>query len=165
MCSDCPVLASPYATRRISCRAIDLVGHLRRIGCQVEASWPIPDSVATADVLVLSIDHESRAPIQRLCRSFNGVKPTMIAVVGYEDPSILQIVLDAGVHGVIERPVRSSRATSNSRRGIQRRATSTALRFPRASLTKPVEPSGHAALVLAVTLTRKPASSTSLWVR
>ena len=57
-------------------------------------------------MIVLAIDHESRAPIQRLCRSFNGTLPTMIAVVGYEDPSILQIVLDAGVHAVIERPVR-----------------------------------------------------------
>ena len=57
-------------------------------------------------MIVLAIDHESRAPIQRLCRSFNGILPTMIAVVGYEDPSILQIVLDAGVHAVIERPVR-----------------------------------------------------------
>jgi AmiR/NasT family two-component response regulator len=85
---------------------VELVDHLRRIGCQVEASWPIPDAADSADVIVLAIDHESRAPIQRLCRSFNGSLPTMIAVVGYEDPSILQIVLDAGVHAVIERPVR-----------------------------------------------------------
>ncbi len=86
---------------------IELVDHLRRIGCQVEASWPIPDAAENADVIVLAVDHESRAPIQKLCRSFNTcVLPTMIAVVGYEDPSILQIVLDAGVHAVIERPVR-----------------------------------------------------------
>ncbi len=85
---------------------VDLVEHLRRIGCQVEASWPIPDAVDNADVVVLAIDHESRAPIQRLLRSFDGMPPTLIAVVGYEDPSILQIVLDAGAHAVIERPIR-----------------------------------------------------------
>lgn len=85
---------------------VDLVGHLRRIGCQVDASWPIPDGTDGADVVVLAIDHESKAPIQRLLRSFEGATPTMIAVVGYEDPSILQIVLEAGVHAVIERPVR-----------------------------------------------------------
>jgi AmiR/NasT family two-component response regulator len=85
---------------------IELVDHLRRIGCQVEASWPIPDTAENADVIVLAVDHESRTPIQKLCRTFSASVPTMIAVVGYEDPSILQIVLDAGVHAVIERPVR-----------------------------------------------------------
>jgi AmiR/NasT family two-component response regulator len=85
---------------------VDLVGHLRRIGCQVEAAWPIPDHADHADVVVLAIDHESKAPIQRLRRGFEGIPPTLIAVVGYEDPSILQIVLEMGVHAVIERPVR-----------------------------------------------------------
>ena len=85
---------------------MDLVGHLRRIGCQVDAAWPIPDQADGADVVVLAIDHESKAPIQRLRRSFDAVAPTLIAVVGYEDPSILQIVLEIGAHAVIERPVR-----------------------------------------------------------
>jgi len=68
---------------------VDLVDHLRRVGCQVEPVWPIPEAAESADVVVLAIDHESRAPIQRLLRSFNGAPPTLIAVVGYEDPSIL----------------------------------------------------------------------------
>jgi AmiR/NasT family two-component response regulator len=85
---------------------VDLVGHLRRIGCQVDAAWPIPESADGADVVVLAVDHESRLPIQRLLRGIDGVRPTIIAVVGYEDPSILQIVLDTGAHAVIERPVR-----------------------------------------------------------
>ena len=56
--------------------------------------------------MVLAVDHESKAPIQRLRRSFENSAPTLIAVVGYEDPSILQIVLELGAHAVIERPVR-----------------------------------------------------------
>ncbi len=88
---------------------VDLVGHLRRIGCQVDAAWPIPDTKDNADVVVLAIDHESKAPIQRLLRNFVGIPPTMIAVVGYEDPSILQLVLEARAHAVIERPVRPFR--------------------------------------------------------
>jgi AmiR/NasT family two-component response regulator len=85
---------------------VDLVEHLRRIGCQVEPAWPIPDAADSADVVVLAVDHESRGTIQRLRRSFDGIPPTVIAVVGYEDPSILQLVLDIGAHAVIERPVR-----------------------------------------------------------
>ena len=38
--------------------------------------------------------------------SFDGDGPTLIAVVGYEDPSTLQFVLDAGADAVIERPMR-----------------------------------------------------------
>lgn len=85
---------------------VELVDHLRRIGCQVDVSWPIPAGVENADVLVLAIEHGSREAIQRLLRGFDGVRPTVIGVIGFEDPSILQIVLEAGAHAVIERPVR-----------------------------------------------------------
>lgn len=84
---------------------VDLVDHLRRIGCQVEAAWPIPDQARGSDVVVLAVDHESRAAIQRLRRSFD-TAPTVIAVIGYENPSMLQIVLEIGADAVIERPVR-----------------------------------------------------------
>jgi AmiR/NasT family two-component response regulator len=85
---------------------VELVEHLRRIGCGVDAAWPIPEAVGSADVLVLAIEHGSRAAVPRLLRACDGIRPTVIGVVGYEDPSILQIVLEAGAHAVIERPVR-----------------------------------------------------------
>jgi len=85
---------------------VELVEHLKRIGCQVEAAWPIPEAAGGADVLVLAIEHGSRTAIARLLRSCDGIRPTLIGVVGYEDPSILQIVLESGAHAVIERPVR-----------------------------------------------------------
>ena len=86
---------------------VGLVEHLRRIGCQVDAAWPIPEGADTqADVVLLAIDHERRGPIQCFLRAFEGRAPTVIGVVGYEDPSILQIVLEAGAQAVIERPVR-----------------------------------------------------------
>lgn len=85
---------------------VELVEHLKRIGCQVDAAWPIPETIGSADILVLAIEHGSRAAIQRLLRGVDGIRPTLIGVVGYEDPSILQIVLESGAHAVIERPVR-----------------------------------------------------------
>jgi len=36
----------------------------------------------------------------------DGPRPTLIAIVGYEDPSTLQLVLEAGAVAVIERPIR-----------------------------------------------------------
>jgi AmiR/NasT family two-component response regulator len=86
---------------------VSLVEHLRRIGCAVEAQWPIPEAfAATADVVLLSIDHDSRDDILKLLRSQHERPPTLIAVVGYENPSTLQLVLESGALAVVERPIR-----------------------------------------------------------
>jgi AmiR/NasT family two-component response regulator len=86
---------------------VSLVEHLRRIGCTVSTAWPVPEAIApAADVVVLAIDHDSREPLRRLFRGNDRVAPTVIAIVGYENPSILQLVLETGVHAVIERPVK-----------------------------------------------------------
>ena len=43
-----------------------LVEHLRRIGCTVEANWPVPDSpTPNADVLMIAIDYEAHSTIRR----------------------------------------------------------------------------------------------------
>ena len=86
---------------------ISLVEHLRRIGCTVSTAWPVPQGLSpAADLVFLSIDHDSREPLRRLLRSGDRTAPTVIGIVGYENPSILQLVLETGAHAVIERPVR-----------------------------------------------------------
>ncbi len=84
-----------------------LVEHLRRIGCMVETQWPVPESWADgSDVMLLAIEHDVRGEIQRLLKCNDRPRPTLIAVVGYEDPTTLQLVLEAGAVAVIERPIR-----------------------------------------------------------
>lgn len=84
-----------------------LVEHLRRIGCMVETQWPVPESWTDGtDVMFLAIEHDVRSEIQRLLKSNDIPRPTLIAVVGYEDPTTLQLVLEAGAVAVIERPIR-----------------------------------------------------------
>lgn len=86
---------------------VRLVEHLRRIGCMVETQWPVPESWAEGfDVVLLVIEHDFRDEIQRLVKSGDRPRPTLIAVVGYEDPSTLQLVLEVGAMAVIERPIR-----------------------------------------------------------
>ncbi len=86
---------------------VKLVEHLRRIGCMAETIWPVPDAWTDgADVVILAIEHDVRSEIQRLLKSSEVNRPTLIAVVGYEDPSTLQLVLEAGAVAVIERPIR-----------------------------------------------------------
>jgi AmiR/NasT family two-component response regulator len=86
---------------------ISLVEHLRRIGCVPTTIWPLPNEVAdVSDIVVLAVDHDSREPLRRLFRSQGRRLPTVIGIVEYENPSILQLVLEIGAHAVIERPVR-----------------------------------------------------------
>ena len=86
---------------------VSLIEHLRRIGCTVEVQWPIPQAFsATADVVLLSIDHDLRDEIQKLLRGQSEPHPVLIAVVGYENPSTLQLVLESGALAVVERPIR-----------------------------------------------------------
>ncbi len=85
---------------------VGLVEHLRRIGCVTTTVWPLPDEVAAgSDIVVLAVEHDSRGPLRRLFRDQDRL-PTVIGVVEYENPSILQLVLEIGAHAVIERPVR-----------------------------------------------------------
>src|SRR5271154_5166378 len=73
----------------------------------VETQWPVPDCWADgSDVMLLAVEHDVRSDIQRLLKSNDGVRPTLIAVVGYENPSTLQLVLESGALAVIERPIR-----------------------------------------------------------
>ena len=84
-----------------------LVEHRRRIGCMVEPQWPVPDCWSEgADIVLLAIEHHVRVEILRLLKSDGGHRPTLIAEVSYEDPSTLQLVLEAGAVAVIERPIR-----------------------------------------------------------
>src|SRR6202000_1832566 len=86
---------------------VRLVEHLRRIGCMVETLWPGPECwTDSSDGMLLAIEQDVPGDIQRLLKLSDGPRPTLIAIVGYEDPSTLQLVLEAGAVAVIERPIR-----------------------------------------------------------
>lgn len=85
----------------------NLVEHLHRIGCMVETQWPVPDCwMEGVDIVLLAVEHDVREEIQRLIKYDAEHRPTLIAIVSYEDPSTLQLVLEVGAVAVIERPIR-----------------------------------------------------------
>jgi AmiR/NasT family two-component response regulator len=85
---------------------ISLVQHLRRIGCITTNTWPLPRELAAAsDLIILAIEHDSRQPLRQLFKDPSEKLPTIIGVVGYENPSVLQLVLEIGVQAVVERPI------------------------------------------------------------
>lgn len=86
---------------------VSLVEHLRRIGCMVDVLWPVPGEwPSAADIVLLAIEQDARTAITKLLKSDIHAQPTIIAIVGYENPSTLQIVLESGAVAVVERPIR-----------------------------------------------------------
>ncbi|WP_230789580.1 ANTAR domain-containing response regulator [Aurantimonas coralicida] len=84
-----------------------LMEHIKRIGCRAEAQWPIPKSIPDAfDALFLSIDHEHRSDLSRLAKTMDGIPPTIVAIVDYEDPSTLEMLFEVGALAAMERPIR-----------------------------------------------------------
>ncbi len=85
----------------------NLVEHLKRIGCMVEAVWPIPDGPSPqVDILMLAIDFHAREEIRKLLRARGDRDAALIAIVDYENPSTLQLVLESGALAVTEKPIR-----------------------------------------------------------
>ena len=67
----------------------------------------MPGALApSTDIAFLAVEYDSGERLRRLLRGNDRRAPTLIAVVAYENPSVLQLVLEAGAHAVIERPIR-----------------------------------------------------------
>lgn len=79
---------------------------LRRIGCRAEACWPPADDPPKADVVFAGIYRDSHASMRRLLRRADPAPPAVIAVVDYENPAMLHLVLELDAMAVISKPVR-----------------------------------------------------------
>jgi AmiR/NasT family two-component response regulator len=82
----------------------ELVRHLRRIGCQVRVAWPQPETVADEfEVVFFLVDRERPVP---LAHADSGPRFALVAIVDYEDPQVLNALIDANVRGVVTKPIR-----------------------------------------------------------
>jgi AmiR/NasT family two-component response regulator len=83
-----------------------LTQQLQRIGCQVQAFWPpVPTLPEGTDVVFLAVHPEITQLDFEWTRAEN--PPTCIAVVNYENPTIVETVLRLGAQAVLPAPVRS----------------------------------------------------------
>lgn len=84
---------------------LQLAQQLQRIGCQVHACWPpLPRLPESIDVVFLFIEPDS---FDAEYEWVNGEhRPTLIAIVTYENPTILESVLRLRASAVLASPVR-----------------------------------------------------------
>lgn len=84
----------------------DLMQQLSRIGCQTHAFWPPPPEVpASIDVVFLAVRPDMINHEFLWSKAENA--PTVIAIVTYENPTIVETVLRIGAKAVLPSPVRS----------------------------------------------------------
>lgn len=83
-----------------------LAQQLQRIGCQVQALWPPPPSLPEGtDVVFLAVRPD---PLPLHFSWTQGEEaPTTIAVVNYENPTIVSAVLELQVQAILPSPIRS----------------------------------------------------------
>jgi AmiR/NasT family two-component response regulator len=84
----------------------ELMLQLQRIGCQVKSIWP-PTASAPKDVDLVIFAVRPEVLSIGLPWLKKEERPAVIAVVTYENPTILEAVLSLDAQGVIASPVRS----------------------------------------------------------
>lgn len=85
-----------------------LMEQLNRIGCHAELIWPPGKPIpADVDVVFVGLFFDSKEQIRTALRRAERPGPTVICVVDYESPAMLELVLDINAISVITKPVRS----------------------------------------------------------
>lgn len=83
-----------------------LTRQLERIGCQVKAFWPpLPALPEDVDVVFMALSPDMVDADFAWCQLEDG--PPVIAVVTYENPTIIEAVLRLGAIATVASPVRS----------------------------------------------------------
>ncbi len=86
----------------------DLIQQIIRIGCNVESLWPLPESLpGNVDVVFVEIREAISPALGKLLSQRPDKRPTVIGIIGYENPSVLQGILDIEVQTVISKPLRA----------------------------------------------------------
>jgi len=85
-----------------------MLEQMERIGCKTELVWPPKRSLPTqADVVFLGLFFDSRKELTNMVRRSEKPGPAIIGVVDYENPAMLEFVLEIGAIAVTSKPVRS----------------------------------------------------------
>jgi AmiR/NasT family two-component response regulator len=82
-----------------------LIDQLKRIGCNVRGIWPPPDEWPRDVDTVFQLVEAAEPQIAASCAANSG--PTFVAIVEYENPTVLKRLLDSNAHGVVTKPIRS----------------------------------------------------------
>jgi AmiR/NasT family two-component response regulator len=101
-----------------------LIDQLKRIGCNVRGLWPPPAEIPRDVDTVFHLVEAAETPDFTASATDDG--PTFVAIIDYENPTVLKRLLDSSAHGVVNKPIRpfgilSSLVLARSAHGYARR--------------------------------------------
>ncbi|EAQ01512.1 hypothetical protein OB2597_01447 [Pseudooceanicola batsensis HTCC2597] len=85
-----------------------ILDQLGRIGCRTDHIWPPEKGLASkVDVVFAGVFFDSQEQMKAMLRRAEKPAPAIIAVIDYENPAMLELVLELGAVAVTSKPVRS----------------------------------------------------------
>jgi len=88
--------------------ADELIQQLKRIGCRVDHCWPMPKKLLEKfDLVFLDVTDQNAEQLSKFTNSSQSSQ-AIVAVLGYENPSVLNLILEIKAHSVLNKPVRAS---------------------------------------------------------
>ena len=75
-----------------------LIDQLKRIGCNVRGLWPPPAEIPRDVDTVFHLVEAAETPDFMASATDDG--PTFVAIIDYENPTVLKRLLDSNAHGV-----------------------------------------------------------------
>ena len=86
----------------------ELVAQIRRIGCRVESIWP-PQGDISHDTDIAFVLFRQDAITAGLAKALAERKPglTLVGIVEFESPAVIETVVRAGTSAVITKPIRA----------------------------------------------------------
>ncbi|MGA0533649.1 ANTAR domain-containing response regulator [Hansschlegelia sp. KR7-227] len=86
----------------------ELVAHIRRIGCEVEALWPPKDAIpADADVAFMLFRQDGFTHVLLKGLAERSAHVTLIGIVEFESPAMIEAVARAGASAIVTKPIRA----------------------------------------------------------
>lgn len=93
--------------------ADELIQQIKRIGCNFEHHWPLTKKLPDKyDMVFIDVIDQSVSSLKAFISS-RSKSLSVVAVVGYENPSILDLVFEIGAHAILNKPVRASGVLSS----------------------------------------------------
>lgn len=93
--------------------ADELMQQVNRIGCNFDHMWPVPKTLPEKfDLVFVDVTDQSAQRLKSFIAS-NARPPSVVAIIGYENPSVLDLIFEIGAHSVLMKPVRAAGVLSS----------------------------------------------------
>ncbi|QFT98609.1 Aliphatic amidase regulator [Roseovarius sp. THAF8] len=93
--------------------ADELMQQVNRIGCNFDHMWPVPKTLPEKfDLVFVDVTDQSAQKLKTFIGNI-AKPPSVVAIIGYENPSVLDLIFEIGAHSVLMKPVRAAGVLSS----------------------------------------------------